>query len=116
MDLREFIKETLLQINMGVQDAITAHRALPDAVGVINPVWGADASAITAEHAQKVQFDVAVTVTDKNSQGGKAGIKVLNFLDVSGEAGKAFEQSSVSRIKFAIPIVPAVQIVTGKTE
>ena len=61
MDLREFIKEALVQISMRVQDAITDHQAEVGAKGVINPVWGADASAISAEHAQNVEFDVAVS-------------------------------------------------------
>ena len=113
MELREFVKETLVAINMGVQDAITAHQALPDAVGAINPVWGKDAGAIGPDHRQNVEFDVAVTVTDKSSVGGKAGIKIFSVVDIGGEGSSALEQSSVSRIKFTIPIVPAVQIVTG---
>jgi hypothetical protein len=112
MDLREFLSETLVQIQMGVQDAITKHQALPDSVGVINPVWGADASAISSEHVQKVEFDVAVTVTDKTGGSGKGGLKIFS-LEMGAEASKSIEQSSVSRIKFSIPIVPAVQIVTS---
>ena len=111
MDLREFVRDTLVQIQMGVQDAITAHMAEAGSVGVINPVWGADANAIGAEHVQKVEFDVAVTVSNKVEGGGKAGIKVFSAFEASGEGKKALEESSVSRIKFTVPIVPAVQIV-----
>ena len=113
MDLREFVKETLVQISMGVQDAITAHQSTEGAVGAINPVWGPDASAISAEHAQKVEFDVAVTVTDKWADRGKAGLKVFSF-ELGAEGNKSAEHSTVSRVKFTVPIVPAVQIVTGK--
>lgn len=111
MELREFVSETLVAINMGVQDAIIAHQQVEGAVGVINPVWGEDANAINADHKQNVEFDVAVTVTDKSSVGGKAGIKIFSVVDIGGEGSSALEQSSVSRIKFTIPIVPAVQIV-----
>ena len=111
MDLREFVKETLIQITMGVQDAITVHSDMDGALGVINPVWGPDASAISAEHAQKVEFDVAVTVTDKMGGSGKASIKVLSF-ELGAEGNKSIEHSTVSRVKFSVPIVPAVQIVT----
>lgn len=112
MDLREFVKETLVQIAMGVQDAITEHQSIEGAVGSINPVWGSDASAISAEHAQKVEFDVAVTVTDKAGGTGKAGLKVFS-LELGIDGSKLVEQSTVSRVKFTVPIVPAVQIVTG---
>ncbi|MBR0560743.1 hypothetical protein [Neokomagataea anthophila] len=113
MELREFIKETLVSIAMGVQEAINAHREEPSSVGAINPVWGADSSAINADHKQNVEFDVAVTVTGKNSTAGKAGIKIFSALDIGGTDSRSLEQSSVSRIKFTIPIVPAVEIVNG---
>jgi hypothetical protein len=97
---------------MGVQDAINAHMSEKGAVGVINPVWGADSNAINSEYIQKVEFDIAVTVSKKGEGGGKAGIKIFSAMEVSGEGKKSHEESSVSRIKFTIPIVPAVQIVT----
>ncbi|UJS23575.1 hypothetical protein [Thiothrix winogradskyi] len=41
--------------------------------GVINPIWGTinDNSA----HRQNIQFDVAVTVADKNNGSAQAGVK-----------------------------------------
>jgi hypothetical protein len=48
---------------------------------------------------------VAVTEADKTSAGGKAGIKLLPALEIGGEGSKGWERSTVSRIKFTIPVV-----------
>lgn len=109
MELREFIAETLTEIQQGVQDAIR-RRTGSDFRGAINPVWGIDTNAIGPDCLQKVEFDVAVTVTEKSVGGGKAGIKVFS-IELGGELSKGAEQSTVSRIKFSIPIAPPVQMV-----
>lgn len=110
MELREFITQTLVQIQLGVQDAI-AQQTASGASGAINPVfpssWG---TAVREEHVQKVEFDVAVTATDKSNGGGKAGIKVFS-IELGGEKSGSAEHSIASRVKFAIPVVPPVQII-----
>lgn len=100
MELGEFITETLVQIQTGVRDAITRQNTL-GIQGAINPVFG----PVGAEHTQNVEFDVAVTVTDKSNGGGKAGIKVFS-VELGGELSKSAEQSTASRVKFAIPVIP----------
>lgn len=112
MELREFITQTLVQIQLGVQDAIQQQIA-SDANGAINPVfptsWSTDPTP-GAEHVQKVEFDVAVTATDKSNGGGKAGIKVFS-VELGGEKLNSAERSIASRVKFAIPVVPPAQII-----
>lgn len=110
MELKEFIAETLVQIQEGVGDAIKRRSATYGAAGVINPVFGATMNATGADHLQKVEFDIAVTVSDKATGGGKAGLKVFS-VELSGEVSKGAEQSSVSRIKFTVPVIPPVQLV-----
>lgn len=111
MELREFIAETLAQIQEGVDDAIKRRSATDGAAGVINPVFGTTMNAAGADHLQKVEFDIAVTVSDKTSGGGKAVVKVLG-VELGGEVSKGAEQSTVSRIKFTVPVIPPVQLVT----
>lgn len=108
MELREFISQTLVQIQQGVQDAIS-QRTGPEANGVINPVFSQYSEDIGASHVQKVEFDVAVTVTDKDN-GGKAGIKVFS-VELNGERSKGYEHTIASRVKFTIPVIPPVQLV-----
>lgn len=111
LELKEFISETLVQIMEGVQAAIDRRRDAPDVKGVINPIFGETADAAGDNHIQKVDFDVAVTVTEKKTGTGKAGIRVLS-LELGGELGKAAEQSTASHIKFSIPFVPPAQLIT----
>lgn len=111
MELKEFISETLVQIQEGVQDAIARRSFIKGSAGAISPVFGPSMDAVGMDHVHKVEFDVAVTVTDKIGGGGKAGIKVWG-LELGGEGSKSAEQSTVSRIKFAIPIIPPAQHIT----
>jgi hypothetical protein len=110
MDLKEFISESLVQIQEGVQDAIHRRQAKKDSSGVINPVWG-NADDISAEHCQDVEFDVAVTVSDKMSGSAKGGLKIY-VAEFGGEGSKSSERSTVNRLKFSVPVVPPVQLVS----
>jgi len=109
MDLKEFITETIVQIQEGVQDAIKRRSSTDDAAGAINPVFfKRDHNPYNSTLRQMVEFDVALTVSDKSGREGKAGLKVWS-LDLGGGASKSAERSTVSRIKFSIPIVPPTQ-------
>ena len=110
MELKEFITESLVQIQEGVQDAINRRASLTDAAGVINPVWGTSGDDISFRDMQKVEFDVAVTATDRTAGGGKAGLRIFSA-EVGADASKSVENSTVSRIKFTVPFIPPVQIV-----
>lgn len=107
MELKEFITQTLVQIQQGVQDAI-AQQSTGANNGIINPVFSMYDS-VGKEQIQKVEFDVAVTATDKSSGGGKAGIKVFS-VELGGEGSKGSESSVASRVKFTIPLVPPFQV------
>lgn len=87
MELREFIAETLVQIQEDVQDAIKRRASGESSAGVINPVFGINMDAAGDTHIQKVEFDVAVTVTEKSGGGGKAGIKVFS-MELGGSCRK----------------------------
>ncbi len=110
MELREFVTETLIAIQEGVQEAI--HRWTEgQRTGVINPVWNVK-DGVTVDwkdYERVVEFDVAVTATDKAGATGKGGIKVFTVVDVGAEGSTSSERSTVSRIKFSIPIVPPLQ-------
>jgi hypothetical protein len=79
MELKEFISETLMQIQEGVQQAILRRSSDKTKKGAINPVWGTSPNDIGAEHIQSVEFDVAVTVIETNDSNGKAAIKVFSI-------------------------------------
>ncbi|MDN3640373.1 hypothetical protein QWY82_16380 [Simiduia curdlanivorans] len=108
MKLKDFISNTLFEIQEGVQEAQRLVKKA-DTSGVINPVWKS-ASEANKSDIREVQFDVAVTVIEKT--GGKAGgaIKVMGIgigADISGGG----ENSYVSRIQFSIPVIPPMTVV-----
>ena len=106
MELKEFVTETLIAILEGVNAA--SKRAEESKLnGVVNPFWTDEAEkGDWKDYVQPVEFDVAVTATDKVSGGGKASIKLFTVAEVGAEGSKGTERSTVNRIRFSIPIVP----------
>jgi hypothetical protein len=108
MDLSDFVKQTLVQINEGV---VNAQAAIPGAV--VNPHLGPGVQISSGQHGmfgttlghiQLVEFDVALTVGTSLEGSGGGSLKVLGLFDVGAKAQSASESQSVSRIKFAIPM------------
>lgn len=108
MDLRDFVSETLTQIVEGVK---SAQSKAAESGATVNPhlttaheqagkqgfLWTGDA------YAQVVQFDVALTVTE--GTGTKGGIGVFAGAINLGSSGQSQnESSSVSRVKFSVPL------------
>ena len=104
MELREFIKNSLLDILGGIQDAANAvHQN--GGLGAVNPV---DKAQIFK--TQKVEFDIAVTASNEQAKGAEGGIKVYGLtLGANGKQSEA--DSSVSRLKFEIPIALPAQVI-----
>jgi len=113
MKLQEFVSETLKAIVVGVTEAqqhvaTVGARINPeqewDDKGETRHVLGANRMIPVKE----VDFDVAVTSTDATQVQAGAGIFVATL--VVGAKGKSdTSSSSISRIKFSIPIVLPVQ-------
>jgi hypothetical protein len=110
MELKDFITATLTEIQSGVQGAID-HAVKNKLGGAINPFWGAT-KQMNKSLIEKVQFDIAVTVSDKSTGSAEAGIKVVGIA-IGGDRSKSAETSNVSRIQFSIPIVPPVTTING---
>jgi hypothetical protein len=110
MELKYFIKSSLLQIMEAVNEAQGEWQNKTDGKGAINPAW--DSTDRLKDHTQIVEFDVAVTSENSKSGKGEAAIKIL-----SAKFGAAGEIKSgdgtVSRLKFTIPIVPPVIVIHG---
>ena len=56
------------------------------------------------EKARTIEFDVAVTVENNIEGTGKAGIKVVQFIQGEGEISKEVRNSTVSRVKFGVRV------------
>lgn len=102
MNLQEFVQDSLKQIMAGVSEASIDPRIAPR----MN-VAEKDAMTLRTQGHSPVfliEFDVAVTVADTSATGGRAGITVLSVATLGGEKSKTTETTSVSRIKFSVPV------------
>ena len=104
MTLKEFIADTLLQIVDGVAEAKGKNpKVAPRVVhhtGHDTPVIHASAEN---PRAFIVEFDVAVTVSQTTDTQAKGGMKVY-VVEAGGRKGSSSEHSTVSRIKFEVPV------------
>ena len=92
MDLDEFVKKVLVDINKAVDTAeVNSSRRI-----------------YFNSHKERptVEFDVAVTAEHATKGSGAAGVKVLSFVKGEGEYEKANKSSTVSRVKFGVDIYP----------
>ena len=114
MELKEFIKQSIIQITEAI---IESGDALNEKGAVINPgkvqvnsessqAYGRISTKI--EHGskvvQKLDFDVAVTVSDEQTAEAGAKISVMS-LKLGAEGGVNYTNKSESRIKFSVPII-----------
>ena len=109
MELREFVKTTLLDVIGAVVDAGREMSKDERYTGAfINPTTVVHEKRVIAHYSgglsvHDVSFDVAVTA-EKSSQ-GKAGIAVVfSAIGVGGQKANASSDSTVSRIRFSIPV------------
>ncbi len=106
MELKDFIKSTLVQLSKGIEEA---KKELGDDTKfktIINPLT-AGYGKVSVEggfnQIQEIEFDIALIVEQKS--GGKAGIGVLASIITAG-ASKSTDDthSETHRIKFKVPI------------
>lgn len=104
MELREFIKDTLVEIKSGVHDANLefAKQAGRTLGNDFTAPFVLDAHNRTTGYSY-VNFDVAVTVSSESTKSGGAGIKIA-VASIGGEAGTTATQQNVTRIKFSVSI------------
>ena len=109
MDLKEFVKETLIQITAGVRDAQGEVRALG---GIVNPATltrtdGAGSYFSTIDdihHVFLVDFDVAVSVTENTGTNAGAKLNVATFLTLGAGGQSANSSAATNRLTFKVPL------------
>jgi len=107
MELKEFVKEVLVQLCEGVSDAQVEVSKLG---GVVNPSGFRD-DVKTEDKRRPVEIvHFEIGLVSENKEGSSKGIGV--FLSAIGIGGKSTDEErleSVTRIKFSVPIaLPAV--------
>jgi hypothetical protein len=99
MNLEEFVAETLQQIISGVTKAKKADGRVAVAKKITTIIPGSTAVYAAPTPNYDVEFDVAITVTDKLEGELKGHLAV-----VGGKAGSVHENSKISRVKFSVPL------------
>lgn len=111
MELKEFVSEVLTDI---FEDVADAQERIADKGGEINPAikTGAMGSTFVPDSLRQKQaahktlcvaeFDVALTVSDKEQKGGKIGV-LLGSIGVGGGRSEGVETSQITRVKFSVP-------------
>ena len=91
MELKEFIKKSLVDIIQGVQESTN------ESGKRIN---------LSADNrsARMVEFDIAVSVENIDAKEGKAGIRVLEFVQAGANISNEIKNSTVSRIRFGVSV------------
>jgi hypothetical protein len=88
MNLKDFISNVLVDIDAGIDAARqSANRR----------IWLA-----SQDKKRTVEFDIAVTIEEKGTGNGKAGIKVLKFVESGVSISQENTNSTVSRITFGV--------------
>jgi hypothetical protein len=107
MELKDFIKNTLVQVSKGIEEAKQELGDTKKFQTIINPhLPGVESLAEENGQYKKVQdieFDIALVVEQK--QEGKAGIGVLASVIKAGVSHTdGNTNSETHRIKFSVPV------------
>ena len=107
MELQEFIKNTLVQVSKGVEDAKIELGEKIIGKTIINPepykhLSFAEEGGVI-KRVEEIEFDIALIVEQKTE--GKAGIGVLASIITAGASKSSGDiNSATHRIKFKVPI------------
>jgi hypothetical protein len=106
MNLREFVSTVLTDIINGVRDAQEEAGKSPDSGAIVAPgtYLYPDGTPEEGSRPQNVEFDVAVTSEEGKSSKKGLGIVVAS-IGIGAQGQSEAKSSSVSRIKFIIPLV-----------
>ena len=92
MKVREFVKETIIEIIQGVNDA-NDHLIETKQPGRAEP----------ASTLEPVTFDIAVTVESENQGEGKGNLSVVG-IGFGGKVQSTASEATVSRVQFKVPL------------
>lgn len=90
MQIKDFVKSVLLELNEAVDEA--------------RQQTSRDIVFTNTDGKRTVEFDIAVTAEDTTESNGKAGVKVMSFVEAGGNLAKGSRNSTVSRIQFGVRV------------
>lgn len=109
MELKEFIRLTLIDIVEGVEEAkktLDEHEKYicPPMGSAFAKDFGAKLNSVNNMYYQEIEFDVAVSVENKTEAGLKGAVKVFGVFELGGGGNGGLNNVIVNRIKFHVPL------------
>ena len=110
MELKDFVRETLVQVVAGIEEAQTEVR---DCGGFVNPahrenVKSSDESHFgvigTGQNIFLVDFDVAVNVVEESGTEAKSKLNVASLLTLGAGGESSQSSSATNKISFKVPL------------
>jgi hypothetical protein len=90
MELKEFVKKVIADAVKAVDESsATASR---------------DITLAYRQDKRTIEFDVAVSAEETKSTDGKAGVKVLSFMEAGANVNNETKNATVSRITFGVDV------------
>ncbi len=109
MDLKEFTKQTLLQIvaasNEVNEELEDLGAYIPNKEIYKNHGSYRMADIVDGANIIDVEFDVAVTATESEGNDGSGKLKVMSLVEMGGGVNSKFENQTVSRVKYVLPLI-----------
>ena len=113
MELKDFVKQTLIEISQGVSEAqaeadnslINPRIKTPDnrVTGVLLAEDGAGRGVKGGRILDYVEFDVAVTIDKNTKTNGKISV-LFGAVNLSSQGASENKDASTSRVKFKVPV------------
>lgn len=120
MDLKDFVKETLVQISTGVKDSQDEIRKLG---GSANPASRTSPSSTNQVHLTQLEngqgvylidFDVAVNVSEESGVEAGAKLSVASVFSIGGSGTTGSSSTSTNRISFKVPLALPIDVESQK--
>jgi hypothetical protein len=112
VELKEFVKQTLLDILKGVaetqQDTAVGKAVVPGQIGDAKHPGSGVSTVLRQGALISVSFDVAVTAETSDAAKGGGGFKVAVLgmgASAGGELGSTTKNVAVTRIQFSVPVL-----------
>lgn len=103
MTVQEFVRDSLVQIASGVDEARDKNIKIAPYVQRANDK-SCGFLTVEAVPVFLIEFDLAVSISTKHDGGGGASISVAHIFTAGGGAEASKERSEVSRLRFSVPI------------
>lgn len=110
MELKDFVKETLVQIVKGVNAANEEMKDTSAFLASSNVSSGGAGWKYTKDkdgeyhYVTDVGFDIAIDVKEAKTTGKGIGIEVLSVLSIEGKGEKEKESRNTNRVSFTLPL------------